>query len=98
VGRKAYFEGFLHAGISIAGVDLGEVRGSPASTAKFTQFYDEMVKRGWSSKPILLGQSRGGLMMLAWAVRHPDRTRAFVGIYPVCNLADWPMKNCAGSA
>jgi hypothetical protein len=46
VGRKAYFEGFLHAGISIAGVDLGEVRGSPASTAKFTQFYDEMVKRG----------------------------------------------------
>jgi hypothetical protein len=31
-------------------------------------------------------------------VRHPDRTRAFVGIYPVCNLADWPMKNCAGSA
>src|SRR4051794_22519885 len=95
VGRKAYFESFLGAGISIAGFDLGEVRGSPASTAKFTEFYDEMVKRGWSSKPILLGQSRGGLMMLAWAMRHPDKTRAFVGIYPVCNLADWPMKNKA---
>src|SRR5690348_2834699 len=68
-GRKLYFESFLNAGISIAGFDLGEVRGSPASTTKFTQFYDEMVKRGWSAKPILLGQSRGGLMMLAWATR-----------------------------
>lgn len=91
--RKAYFEGFLRAGVSIAGYDLGEVRGSPASTAQFTQFYDEMVKRGWSPKPILLGQSRGGIMMLAWAIRHPDKTQAFVGIYPVCNLATWGMKN-----
>lgn len=95
VQRKAYFESFLNAGISVAGFDLGEVRGSPQSTAQFTLFYDEMVKRGWSSKPILLGQSRGGLMMLAWAMRHPDKTRAFVGIYPVCNLEDWPMKNKA---
>jgi pimeloyl-ACP methyl ester carboxylesterase len=92
-GRKVYFETFLNAGISIAGFDLGEVRGSPASTDKFTRFYEEMVDRGWSAKPILLGQSRGGLMMLAWATRHPDKTRAFVGIYPVCNLANWPMKN-----
>lgn len=93
VGRKLYFESFLRAGVSIAGFDLGEVRGSPDSTAKFTLFYDEMVRRGWSAKPILLGQSRGGLMMLAWAVRHPDKTQAFVGIYPVCNLEGWPMKN-----
>jgi hypothetical protein len=93
VQRKVYYEGFLRAGISLAGFDLGEVRGSPASTAKFTLFYDEMVKRGWSPKPILLGQSRGGLMMLAWGTRHPDKVRAFVGIYPVCNLASWPLKN-----
>ena len=93
VKRKLYFESFLNAGISIAGVDLGEVRGSPASSEKFSLFYDEMVKRGWSSKPILLGQSRGGLMMLAWATRNPEKTGAFVGIYPVCNLADWPMRS-----
>ena len=93
--RKAYYEGFLNAGVSIAGFDLGEVRGLPESTAQFTLFYDEMVKRGWSPKPILIGQSRGGLMMLAWAMRHPDKTRAFVGIYPVCNMATWPLKNMA---
>ena len=32
VQRKLSFESFLHAGISVAGFDLGEVRGSPAST------------------------------------------------------------------
>ncbi len=89
--RRGYFEAFLKAGISIAGFDLGEVRGSPASTARFTRFYEAMVARGYSPKPILLGQSRGGLMTLAWAVRHPDKVRAWVGIYPVCNLASWPL-------
>jgi pimeloyl-ACP methyl ester carboxylesterase len=92
-GRKLYFESFLKAGISLAGYDLGEVRGGPASTAKFTEFYDEMVKRGFSPKPILLGQSRGGIMTLAWACRHPDKLRAWVGIYPVCSLTSYPMKN-----
>ncbi len=93
VGRKMYFENFMKAGISIAGFDIGEVRGAPGSTAKFTQFYEEMVRHGFSAKPILLGQSRGGMMMLAWGMRHPDKVKAFVGIYPVCNLASWPLKN-----
>lgn len=91
-GRKLYFDSFMKAGIGIAGFDLGEVRGSPASTAKFTLFYDEMVKRGWSPRPMLLGQSRGGIMMLAWGTRHPDKVSAFIGIYPVCNLASWPLQ------
>ncbi len=92
-GRKMYFEAFMKAGLSLAGYDLGEVRGSPASSAKFTDFYDAMVKRGFSTKPILLGQSRGGMMTLAWAFRNPDKIKAWVGIYPVCNLASWPLKN-----
>jgi predicted esterase len=91
--RQLYYETFLKAGISIAGFDLGEVSGSPASTAKFTLFYDAMVKRGYSAKPILLGQSRGGMMTLAWAFRNPDKVRAWVGIYPVCNLASWSLKS-----
>jgi pimeloyl-ACP methyl ester carboxylesterase len=92
-GREFYFDAFMNAGISIAGFDLGEVRGSPESSATFTLFYDEMVKRGFSSKPILLGQSRGGMMTLAWAFRNPEKVKAWAGIYPVCNLASWPLKN-----
>ena len=92
-GKKAYHETFLRAGIAVAGVNLGEARGAPASTARNLQFYEEMVKRGYSPKPIVLGQSRGGLIGLGWAMRHPDKTGAFVGIYPVCNLSTWGMKN-----
>jgi predicted esterase len=91
--HKMYTDAFLNAGIAIASYDLGEVRGAPGSTAKFTLFYDEMVKRGYSAKPILLGQSRGGLMTLAWAVRNPDKVKAWAGIYPVCNLTSYPLKN-----
>jgi pimeloyl-ACP methyl ester carboxylesterase len=93
--RRVYFEGLLQAGVSIAGFDLGEVRGAPGSSAQFTLFHEEMVRRGFDRRPVLLGQSRGGLMMLGWGFRNPEKVRAFVGIYPVCNLADWGMKNKA---
>ena len=92
VRHKMYFDAFMKAGITIVGFDLGEVRGAPESTAKFTLFYDAMIKRGYSPKPILLGQSRGGMMTLAWAFRNPDKVQAWAGIYPVCNLSSWPLK------
>jgi len=91
--QQFYFEQLLEHGIAVAGYDLGEVRGAPESSAKFTGFYDAMVIKGYSAKPVLLGQSRGGLMMLSWAFRNPDKVGAFVGIYPVCNIASWPLKN-----
>lgn len=90
--HKMYSDAFLNAGITIASCDLGEVRGAPGSTARFSLFYDEMVKRGYSAKPILLGQSRGGIMTLAWAVRNPDKVTAWAGIYPVCSLSSYPLR------
>lgn len=91
--HKFYTDAFFKAGIAIASYDLGEVRGAPGSTAKFTHFYDAMVKRGYSRKPILLGQSRGGLMTLAWACRNPEKVTAWAGIYPVCNLDSYPLRS-----
>jgi len=93
VQHKLYTDACQQAGIAIAGYDLGEVRGAPKSAAQFTKFYEEMVKRGYSPKPILLGQSRGGMMTLTWAFRNADKVKAWIGIYPVCNLASWPLKN-----
>jgi predicted esterase len=90
--HRFYTEPILNAGIAIASCDLGEVRGAPGSTARFSQFYDGMVKRGYSKKPILLGQSRGGIMTLAWAVRNPDKVAAWSGIYPVCSLSSYPLR------
>lgn len=90
--HQFYTDAFLRAGIAIASYDLGEVRGAPGSTAQFTHFYNAMVARGYSRKPILLGQSRGGLMTLAWACANPDKVKAWAGIYPVCNLESYPLR------
>lgn len=90
--HKMYTDAFLGAGIAIASYDLGEVRGAPGSSEKFSKFYDAMVERGYSAKPILLGQSRGGITTLGWAVRNPDKVTAWAGIYPVCNLTSYPLR------
>jgi len=93
------FEQFLSAGISIAGIDVGESFGSPAGRAWFTALYEELTRqRGYSPKPVLLGRSRGGLMTLAWAAENPDRVGGFAGIYPVCNLVSYPgLAKAAGA-
>ena len=52
-----------------------------------------MLGKGFSKKPVLLGQSRGGLMLLCWAFRNPGKVQGFVGIYPVCNIASWPLQS-----
>lgn len=90
--QRYYFEQLIEHGIAVAGYDFGEVRGAPQSSTKFTAFYEAMVAKGYSDKPVLLGQSRGGLMMLCWAFRNPDKVGAFAGIYPVCNIASWPLQ------
>ena len=86
------FSRLLTNGIAIAGVDVGEARGSPAGVEQFHAFHAEMVRRGFSRQPALLGQSRGGIMLLTWAMRHPESVGAFAGIYAVCNFEDWPLK------
>ena len=92
------FERFLAAGIGIAGIDVGESYGSPAGRRLFTALHKQMVGRGYSPKPVLLGRSRGGLMTLSWAAENPDKVGGFAGIYPVCNVASYPgVANAAGA-
>lgn len=81
---------FQAAGLAIAGIDVGESYGSPAGRRGYTSLHTELVGRGYSPRPVLLGRSRGGLMLLAWAAEHPELVAAFAGIYPVCNLASYP--------
>lgn len=93
------FEQFRDAGISIAGIDVGESYGSPDGRALFTALYVELTaKRGLSKKPVLLCRSRGGLMALCWAADNADKVGGFAGIYPVCNLASYPGVDKAAPA
>jgi pimeloyl-ACP methyl ester carboxylesterase len=89
--EKWMFDQFLAAGIAIAGIDAGESYGSPAGRKLFTRLYLELTQsRGYSSRPVLLGRSRGGLQLLNWAADNPEKVASFAGIYPVCNLASYP--------
>ncbi len=93
------FEQFREAGIAIAGIDVGESYGSPTGRKLFSAMHAEMSgKRGYSTKPVLIGRSRGGLMTLAWAAEHPEQIAAFAGVYPVCNILSYPGVSKASSA
>ncbi len=84
------FEQLTAAGIAIAGIDVGESYGSPAGVAHFDALYRHLVARGWSTRPVLLGRSRGGLQQLNYAATFPGHVGAFAGIYPVCDLRSYP--------
>lgn len=92
------FERLLAAGISIAGVNVGESYGNAAGRAVYTALHSDLVRRGFASRPVLLGRSRGGLMLLSWAADHPQSVAGFAGIYPVCNLASYPGLATAAGA
>ena len=89
---------FLDAGIAVAGIDVGEGYGSPASQPFFDALYDEMVSRGFSTKPVLLGRSRGGLYVSRFAIERPDRVAAIAGIYPVFDYTSYPGVDRAADA
>jgi alpha-beta hydrolase superfamily lysophospholipase len=92
------FERFRAAGIAVAGIDAGESYGSPAGNKEFDALYAAMTTRGYSAKPMLLGRSRGGLMTLSWTVANPGKVGGFAGIYPVCDIANYPgVERAAGA-
>jgi len=81
----------LDAGFAICGIDVGESYGSPDGTAKYAEFYAHVVETyGLNAKPCLLPQSRGGVMLLNWAIENPDKVQCIAGIYTVCNIESYP--------
>jgi len=89
---------FLQAGIAIAGINVGEAYGSPFAFEYFDALYDEMVRRGFSSRPVYLGRSRGGLWVSSYALHRPERVAAIAGIYPVFDFTTYPgLERAAGA-
>ena len=97
--EKWMFDRFTQGGVAIAGIDVGESFGSPDGRALYSAFYEELTQhRGFASKAVMLGRSRGGLMTLAWAAENADKVAGFAGIYPVCNIASYPGVTNASAA
>lgn len=97
--EKWMFEQFLDAGISIAGIDVGESAGNPEGRRQYTAFYTYLTtQRGLSEKAALLPRSRGGLMLYNWAAENAQKVACIAGIYPVCNLKSFPGLETASEA
>jgi len=77
--------GFHHAFL-----DVGNTFGSPAAVAKLARFHDELVRRGLSPRPALIGISRGSLYAHRFASDHPDKVSVIYGDAGVCDIRSWP--------
>lgn len=97
--EKWMHERFTEAGIAVAGIDVGEAYGSPEGQRLFSELYRELVeRRGFAAKPVVLGRSRGGLLVAAWAGANPDKVAGLAGIYPVFDFRSYPgLANAAGA-
>jgi pimeloyl-ACP methyl ester carboxylesterase len=96
VGEFAGHLGSLEAGLVARGWHIAYVRvnnqyGSPRAMEVWEKVYDELrAKYGLAARPALLGISRGGFYVTAWARLHPDRLSLLYLDNGVCDVRSWP--------
>lgn len=88
---KSLEDGLVDKGWHVVYVGVSNQFGSPSSMEVWEKLYAEMrEKRSLSAKPALLGISRGGLYVNAWARLHPDRVSVLYLDNAVCDIRSWP--------
>ncbi|MDZ4199869.1 MAG: alpha/beta hydrolase [Kiritimatiellia bacterium] len=88
----------LHKGFHIVHVAVPDQFGSPTALRVWDALYVRLTKEyGFAQRAALIGLSRGGLYVYAWAAAHPDRVTCIYGDAPVCDLASWPGGKGRGS-
>ena len=81
----------LERGFHVAYVDVAGLFGSPEAVERWNKFYGFLTREhGFSKKPVLEGMSRGGLIVLNWAIANPTRVAAIYVDAPVCDIRSWP--------
>lgn len=81
----------LQRGFHVAYVDVAGLFGSPKAVERWDRFYKFLTEEhGFSKKPVLEGMSRGGLIVLNWAIANPQCVAAVYIDAPVCDIRSWP--------
>jgi fermentation-respiration switch protein FrsA (DUF1100 family) len=81
----------LAKGLYVAGLNVGEAMGNPASREQYAEFYQHVTQTyGLDAKVCLLAQSRGGLFHYNFAADHPEWIACIAGVYPVADLRSYP--------
>jgi pimeloyl-ACP methyl ester carboxylesterase len=88
---KSLEDGLVAKGWHVVYVGVSNQFGSARAMATWDKVYADLrEKRGLSAKPALLGISRGGLYINAWARLHPDRVSVLYLDNGVCDIRSWP--------
>jgi len=88
---KGFEDALVEKGWHVAYVGLSNQFGSPGAMAVWEKLYEELHgKRGLSKRPALIGISRGGLYVNAWARLHPDLVSVLYLDNGVCDVRSWP--------
>ncbi len=81
----------LGHGYHIVSLNVPNMLGSPEAVSHWNSLYRELTRRyGFSSKPALVGLSRGGLYCYNWAAANADKVSCIYGDAPVCDFKSWP--------
>ena len=71
--------------------------GSPKAVAIWNKSYEYLNKQHhFSSKVVLEGVSRGGLLVYSWAAKNPEKVACIYGYVPVCDIKSWPGAKGSG--
>ena len=80
----------LSRGYHLAYCDVSNLYGAEPALERWDRFHGLCVELGLSPRPVLEGMSRGGLIVLNWAARHPKLVESIYLDNPVCDFRSWP--------
>ncbi len=81
----------LGKGFHIVYMKINNMLGCPDAVKLWDECYAELTtKYGLSTKPSLVGLSRGGLYCYNWAIANPSKVSCIYGDAPVCDFKSWP--------
>lgn len=81
----------LGKGFHIVYMKINDMLGSPSAVQLWNQCYATLTTDyAFSTKPALVGLSRGGLYCYNWAIANPTKVSCIYGDAPVCDFKSWP--------
>lgn len=81
----------LEKGFNIAYINTDGMYGSDRAIEVWDNFYCWVTSSlGWQNKVVLEGVSRGGLFVLNWSIRNPEKVASIYLEAPVCDFKSWP--------
>lgn len=80
----------LERGFHLVYCDVADLFGNDTAVKRWNNFYNFIQTGGLNKKAILMGLSRGGLIVYNWAVENPEKISCIYVDAPVLDIKSWP--------